>query len=153
MGSLTMSSELPAPQVPFHVTEELLPALLGKLVRLVQERYIDTDADMDKTIEKAVDEVIKDAKENNNYEQLQTEGEKAVSGANKTDAKREPDGKLSKEKIDKTSNANEDLKAGKAKKENGKKKELEANKEKGEIKKDDEATKEEETKKTQEEAA
>ena len=49
-------------QQPFHVTEELLPALLGKLVKLVQENDIKTDADMDKTIDKAAGEVLEEAK-------------------------------------------------------------------------------------------
>ena len=48
-------------QQPFHVTEELLPALLGKLVKLVQENDIKTDADMDKTIDKAAGEVLEEA--------------------------------------------------------------------------------------------
>merc|ERR1712130_246203 len=46
---------------PFQVTEELLPALLGKLVKLVQENDIKTDADMDKTIDKAAGEVLEEA--------------------------------------------------------------------------------------------
>jgi len=52
---------LPQHQQPFHVTEELLPALLGKLVKLVQENDIKTDAEMDKTIDKAAGEVLKEA--------------------------------------------------------------------------------------------
>ena len=46
---------------PFHVTEELLPALLGKLVKLVQETEIKTDRDMDNTINKAATEVMQEA--------------------------------------------------------------------------------------------
>merc|ERR1712037_998015 len=48
-------------QQPFQVTEELLPALLGKLVKLVEENDIKTDADMDKTIDKAAGEVLEEA--------------------------------------------------------------------------------------------
>ena len=46
---------------PFQVTEELLPALLGKLVKLVQETEIKTDRDMDNTINKAATEVMQEA--------------------------------------------------------------------------------------------
>ena len=46
---------------PFQVTEELLPALLGKLVKLVQETEIKTDRDMDNTINKAATEVLQEA--------------------------------------------------------------------------------------------
>merc|ERR1712083_1110838 len=124
MGSWTMSSELPAPQEPFHLTEELLPALLGKLVRLVQERYIGTDADMDKTIEKAVHEVIKDAKARKDFEQFPIEEKKTVNETN-----------------NEANKANEDQGV----KENGEMKEIEAKKEDDKKKKENEDTKEDTT--------
>merc|ERR1711994_108805 len=61
MGMSRLLNEHQLASEPFHVTEELLPALLGKLVKLVQETEIKTDRDMDNTINKAATEVLQEA--------------------------------------------------------------------------------------------
>ena len=100
-------NELQLASEPFHVTEELLPALLGKLVKLVQETEIKTDRDMDNTINKAATEVLQEAtntksevEDNSNEKDFEMNGEMFNNGVYKAEKEKSKETNKQNTKID-----------------------------------------------------